>query len=135
MLPLEGKRIFIVEDNLANRAIEQLLLEQAGAKIAFERWGTATVTKLKQFKPVDVILLDLMFPNGITGYSVFNDIRANRELQYIPIIAVSASDPSSAIPQTRLHGFSGYISKPVDFDLFAKQVADVINGKSVWQGY
>jgi CheY-like chemotaxis protein len=134
MLPLEGKRIFIVEDNLANRAVAQLLLEQAGAKIAFERWGTETVNKLRLFRPVDIILLDLMFPNGITGYSVFNDIRACSEFQHIPILAVSASDPSSAIPQTRIHGFSGYISKPVDFDFFAQQVADVINGQAVWQG-
>jgi CheY-like chemotaxis protein len=131
---LEGKRIFIVEDNLANRAIEQMLLEQDGAKIAFERWGTETVNKLRQFKPVDVILLDLMFPGGITGYDIFKDIRACAEFRYVPIVAVSASDPSSAIPQTRTAGFSGFISKPVNFDFFASQIADVIQGRTVWQG-
>ncbi len=134
MLPLDGKRIFIVEDNLANRAIEQLLLEQAGAKTAFERWGTETVKKLKLFMPVDVILLDLMFPNAVTGYSVFTAIRAYPEFQHIPIIAVSASDPAPAMLRARQHGFSGFISKPVDFDLFATQVADVMNGKTVWHG-
>ena len=123
-----------MEDNLANRAIEQLLLEQAGAKIAFERWGTETTKKLKQVMPVDIILLDLMFPNGITGYSVFSDIRAYPEFQYIPILAISAIDPMSAIPLTRKHGFSGFISKPVDFDFFADQVANVIKGQATWQG-
>jgi CheY-like chemotaxis protein len=134
MMLLSGKRIFIVEDNLANRAIEQLLLEQAGAKVAFERWGTETISKLKLCMPVDIILLDLMFPNKITGYSVFNDIRACPEFQHIPIVAVSASDPSSAIPRARTHGFNGFISKPVDFDRFAKQVAEIIEGQSIWQG-
>jgi CheY-like chemotaxis protein len=133
-MKLEGKRIFIVEDNLANRAIEQMLLEQDGAKIAFERWGTETVKKLRQFMPVDVILLDLMFPGGITGYDVFKDIRSYPEFRHIPIIAVSASDPSSAIPQTRNCGFSGFISKPIEFDFFSRQVADVIQGKSIWNG-
>lgn len=133
-MSLDGKRIFIVEDNFANRAIEQMLLEQAGAKIAFERWGTETVKKLRQFMPVDIILLDLMFPNGITGYDVFKDIRDYSEFRHIPIVAVSASDPSSAIPQTRSCGFSGFISKPVNFDFFAGQVADVINGQPVWLG-
>lgn len=133
-MKLEGKRIFIVEDNLANRAIEQMLLEQDGAKIAFERWGTETVKKLRQFMPVDVILLDLMFPGGITGYDVFKDIRSYPEFRHIPIIAVSASDPSSAIPQTRNYGFSGFISKPIEFDFFSRQVADVIQGKSIWNG-
>ena len=134
MLPLEGKRIFIVEDNFANRAIEQLLLEQAGAKIVYERWGTETVKRLRQFMPVDIILLDLMFPNGVTGYRVFNDIRAHSEFQYIPIVAVSATDPSSGIPLTQRHGFNGFISKPVDFDRFAEQVGEVIKGQTVWQG-
>jgi CheY-like chemotaxis protein len=134
MLSLEGKRIFIVEDILANRAIEQLLLEQAGAKIGFERWGTETTKKLRLFMPVDVILLDLMFPNGITGYSVFTVIRTYPEFRHIPIVAVSASDPMSAIPQTRSHGFNGFIAKPVDFDLFADQIAEVINGKTIWYG-
>jgi CheY-like chemotaxis protein len=134
MMLLSGKRIFIVEDNLANRAIEQLLLEQAGAKVAFERWGTETISKLKLCMPIDIILLDLMFPNKITGYSVFNDIRACPEFQHIPIVAVSASDPSSAIPRARTHGFNGFISKPVDFDRFAKQVAEIIEGQSIWQG-
>lgn len=134
MLLLDGKRIFIVEDNLANRAIEQLLLEQAGAKTAFERLGTETVKKLRQFMPVDVILLDLMFPNRVTGYIVFTEIRSHSEFQHIPIIAVSASDPSAAMIRTREHGFSGFISKPVDFDLFATQVAGVIRGDNVWHG-
>jgi CheY-like chemotaxis protein len=133
-MSLEGKRIFIVEDNLANRAIEQMLLEQDGAKIAFERWGTETVKKLRQFMPVDVILLDLMFPNGITGYDIFTDIRAYPEFRHIPIVAVSASDPSSAIPQTRTYGFNGFISKPVNFDLFADHIASIINGQAIWQG-
>jgi CheY-like chemotaxis protein len=134
MMKLEGKRIFIVEDNLANRAIEQMLLEQDGAKIAFERWGKETVRKLRQFMPVDVILLDLMFPGGITGFDVFKDIRTYPEFRHIPIIAVSASDPSAAMSQTRAAGFNGFISKPVDFDLFAHQIADVIKGQAVWQG-
>lgn len=131
---LQGKRIFLVEDNLANRAIEQLLLEQAGAKIAFERWGTDTVNHLRRFMPVDIILLDLMFPNNITGYDVFNHIRAHEEFRHIPIVAVSASDPSSAIPQTRAHGFTGFISKPVSFDAFPRQIADLIERQPVWQG-
>lgn len=131
---LEGKRLFIVEDNLANRAIEQLLLEQEGAKTAFERWGVNTVEKLSQFMPVHGILLDLMFPNGVTGYDVFNEIRSHADFRHVPIIAISASDPSTAIPKTRAHGFSGYISKPVSFEQFPQQIADLLVGQPTWLG-
>jgi len=131
---LKGKRIFLVEDNLANRAIEQLLLEQQGARTAIERWGTNTIESLRSFMPVDIILLDLMFPNGVTGYDIFDQIRAHNEFDNIPVIAVSASDPSSAISRTREQGFDGFISKPVRFDQFPKQIAKALEGEGIWDG-
>jgi CheY-like chemotaxis protein len=72
----------------------QLLLEQNGAKMSFERWGKDTMERLRAFAPIDLILLDLMFLHGITGYDIFDRIRAQLEFQHIPIVAVSASDPS-----------------------------------------
>jgi CheY-like chemotaxis protein len=129
---LLGKRVFIVEDNIANRAIEQLLLEQHGAKTAIERWGTDTVERLRAFMPTDVILLDLMFPDNITGYDIFDDIRAHTEFDHIPIVAVSASDPNSAIPLTKSRGFAGFISKPINMNLFTQQIFSIINQESVW---
>lgn len=129
---LKNKRIFIVEDDIANRAIEQVILEQQGAKTAIERWGTEAVPRLRDFMPVDAILLDLMFPNEITGYGIFLEIRAHSEFDHIPIVAVSASDPNTAIPLTKAAGFSGFISKPVHIGLFAKQIAKIINQETVW---
>ena len=61
---LKGKRIFLTEDNLTNRSVIQLLLERDGAIFAFERWGTETTERLQKFAPVDIILLDLMLPDG-----------------------------------------------------------------------
>lgn len=132
-MQLSGKRIFMVEDNLANKAIQTMLLEQKGARIGIERWGGSdTVRKLKKFMPVDVIVLDLMFPNEVTGYDVFSEIRTHDEFKHIPIVAVSASNPSEAIAKTRSYGFAGFISKPVDFDKFPEQIAEIINGNSIW---
>ena len=131
-LLLQDKRIFLVEDNLGNRAIMQMILEQQGAKVAFERWGTETVSRLKSFEPVDLILLDLMFPNNITGYDVFESIRENREYHHVPIVAVSASEPAISIPKTQSLGFAGFIPKPIDIDKFPKQVAAILRNEPVW---
>lgn len=129
---LENKKIFLVEDNLGNRAIMQMILEQHGAKIAFERWGIETIARLKNFEPVDLVLLDLMFPNNITGYDVFESIREHREFQHVPIVAVSASEPAVAIPKTQALGFAGFIPKPIDMDKFPKQVAAILRNEPVW---
>lgn len=128
---LNAKRIFIIEDNLENRAIMQMLLEMQGAKVGFERWGTSTLRYLRSFAPVDIILLDLMFPNNVTGYEVFDLIRSDADFTHVPIVAVSASDASAAIPKTRAKGFAGFISKPVDYDHFAFQVSDLLINANV----
>jgi len=129
---LKDKRVFMVEDNLANKAIQTMLLERQGAKIGIERWGQNTMEHLRAFMPVDIIILDLMLPNNITGYDIFQDIRSNKEFDDIPLVAVSASNPSEAIPRARESGFSGFISKPVDFDRFPEQIAALIEGESIW---
>lgn len=129
---LKGKKIFLVEDNAGNRAIEEILLERHGAKTAIERWGRETIVRLTVAMPVDIILLDLMFPNNITGFDIFEEIRSHSEFDHIPIVAVSASDPSSAIPKTKSYGFAGFISKPIHMDNFAKQVAKILEGETLW---
>lgn len=129
---LKDKRIFIVEDNLENRIVFEVLLAEQGAVIAYERWGIATIERLQAFAPVDLILMDLMFPKGVTGYDIYQAIRAMPDLATVPIVAVSAVDPSEAIAQTRNLGFAGYISKPINFQTFTRQLASVIAGEAVW---
>lgn len=129
---LKDRRIFIVEDNLENRAIMQMLLEQQGAKIGLDRWGVDTVNRLAAFMPVDVILMDLMFPNNISGFEVVQNIRADGRFAAVPIVAVSAMDASIALQKVMAQGFAGLIGKPIDFDRFPRQVADVIDSGSLW---
>lgn len=134
MAILHGKRIFIVEDNPANMAVTKLLLERHGAVVWFDRRGTEAMERLAQFAPVDLIMLDLMFPGNMSGYDLFDQIRAQPEYANVPIVAVSASNPSEAIPKVRARGFSGYIAKPIDYDTFALTLEKLLDGEKVWVG-
>jgi CheY-like chemotaxis protein len=127
MMQLKNKRIFIVEDNPANLLIMQVTLEQHGAKTMFERWGQETIERLRAAMPIDVIIMDLMFPDNVTGYDVFANIRKHAEFANIPIVAVSASDPTQARTKTKEQGFAGFIGKPIDYDVFPRQIAEIIN--------
>ncbi len=129
---LKDKRVFIVEDNIQNRVIFQMLLTQHGARVEFERWGRDTINKLRAFGLVDLIILDLMLPGGVTGYDVYDEIRAIPRFNDVPVIAVSAADPSIAIPKTQARGFNGFIVKPIDDVLFPKQLTEVMNKGQVW---
>jgi CheY-like chemotaxis protein len=130
---LADKRIFYVEDDVKNRAIAHMILEREGAKVGFERWGREdTLKRLREFAPVDLILLDLMFPRDVSGYDVFDMIRSQPEFAHIPIVAVSASDPSIEIPKTKAKGFAGFISKPVSLHTFPAQILAFLNGEEAW---
>lgn len=129
---LKEKHLFIIEDNLENRIILRIALTRQGASVEFERWGRDLRSHLDTIKDIDAILLDLMFPNGISGYDIINEIRNIPSLAAVPIVAVSASDPSTAIPRCRAKGFAGFIAKPIDDELFPSQIADIIAGKNVW---
>jgi CheY-like chemotaxis protein len=129
---LQGKRIFIVEDDPMNMAVNSASLKQSKATIIQDPWNTNTINQLMQSLPVDAILLDLMLHHNKSGYDIFDQIKAKPELADIPIIAVSAADPEIEIPRTQKKGFAGFIGKPVKPHWFAKQIASCINGEPIW---
>jgi CheY-like chemotaxis protein len=129
---LKEKRIFIVEDNMQNRLVFQMTLIRHGASVDFERWGRDTLYHLQNLSRVDLIVLDLQLAEGVTGFDIFDKIRGLPKYDAVPIIAVSAMDPSIAIPKTKKQGFSGFIAKPIDNTQFPTQIASIIAGESVW---
>jgi CheY-like chemotaxis protein len=131
-MELKNRRIFIIEDNNYNLSIAITILEKAGAQIQFDRWGVETVDRLRKFSPIDIILLDLMFPKGITGYDIFEQIQAVPDFAKIPVVAVSAADPNDAVPRLQQLGFAGFIRKPINFSQFPKQILSVLEGEKVW---
>lgn len=132
MITLKGKRIFVVEDNLDNRQVMQLALAPAGATLAFDIWGAQTVIHLLAHWPVDIVLLDLMFPRNINGYDIYDKIRAEPRFGRLPVVAVSASDISTAIPKCKAKGFSGFIAKPIDIEAFPDQLVRILQGEEIW---
>ena len=133
MSSLAGKNILIVEDNSLNRVVYRMTLGIKGAYLDFDIWGRDALMRLKQSQQWDLIILDLMLSRGISGFDIFQEIRTLPEYDHVPIIAISASEPSVAIPQARTLGFSGFISKPIDEDHFAEQISKVIVGEQIWQ--
>ena len=131
-MSLERKRIFIVEDNVANMTVYAVTLKNKGAFVFQEFWNVNTINILLEKLPIDIVLLDLKLHDGVSGYDIFDQIKSNEKLKSIPILAVSATDPEIELPKTREKGFDGFISKPISVRDFPDQVLSVINGKSVW---
>lgn len=131
-MKLNGKFIFIVEDNAQNRIIYQMIMARNGARVVFDRWGRDTLRNMQKLTHVDLIILDLMLPNGWSGYEIYDQIREIPDYNTVPIVAVSASEPQAAIHKTREKGFAGFIAKPIDDDIFPDQLAQIMAGEHVW---
>lgn len=131
MTQLNHSRIFIIEDNAGNLAIASIYLENQGATIKFERRGVNTPQAILSQLPIDLILTDLMLPKGVSGFDVFDKIRQVPELANIPVVAVSAADPDTAMPIARQKGLAGFICKPITPQII-QYVSEVLNGKQVW---
>lgn len=132
MYLLEGRKIFILEDDVNNLAVITSMLRRYGATIYFDSWGVETAQTIKAFMPIDVILLDIHLPNNVTGYDVFDHIKKIPELADIPIVAVTASDPDREMKKAKEKGFNGYISKPIRTKSFIRSLLAILNGDEVW---
>ena len=130
-IALNGKRIFVTEDNVGNLAILSFYLETYHVSIKVDRDGRNTVEDIRRQMPIDLILLDLMLLHNISGFDLFDQIKQQPDLAHIPIVAISAADPDSAMVKARAKGFDGFISKPVPPSI-AKYLCQVLDGKKVW---
>lgn len=131
-MTLRNKRIFLIEDNIGNQTITKTLLESHGAVIAVHRTGQGVVDHLQKFLPVDLIIVDLMLPDGVTGYDIFSTIRTIPTFDGIPILAMSALDRSKIVPQAKKRGFAGFIGKPIKFHEFPNQINRILAGENIW---
>ena len=129
---LEGKRIFLVEDDVMNLSVFTVTLKQSGATMFQNGLGYGIIEQIETLLPIDLVLLDIMLARGLSGYDVFKQIRKNSRLVDIPVIAVTSKDPETEIPAVREAGMNGFIGKPISALQFAALVARVINGESVW---
>jgi CheY-like chemotaxis protein len=129
---LRDKRVFVVEDNTHNRVVFQMALLRHGAFITHARHGLDTIRQLKNAGIVDVVLMDLMLDEGISGFDLAAQIRALPEYARVPVVAVSSMDPSVAIPRAQAEGFAGFVAKPIETHLFAQQIATILRGEAIW---
>jgi two-component system cell cycle response regulator len=79
------------------------------------------------------VLLDLHMP-GMDGYETALRIRAQPELAGTPIVAVTALAMVGDREAVLARGFDGYMSKPIDPELFVGEIEAVLARKPAASG-
>ena len=105
-----SKLILVVEDQEDNRRIMRDLLTSVGYEVIEAVTGEEGVAAAETHRP-DLILMDIQLP-GLDGYEATRQIKANPELEHIPIIVVTSYALSCDDVKAFEAGCNAYVSKP-----------------------
>ena len=112
------KKILVVEDVESSRDLVVQLLEDDYEVI--EAVNGEEAVALAEKEHPDLILMDLSLP-VMDGWEATRQIKSKKELQSVPIIALTAHAMKGDEEKAKAAGCNDYLSKPVDEnDLFAK---------------
>ena len=118
-------RILLVEDNEMNRDMLSRRLERKEFEVLIAIDGQAGVNMAIAEKP-DLILMDLSLP-VIDGWEATRQIKANPEVQSIPVIALTAHAMAGDEEKALQAGCDDYDTKPVNFQRLLTKIETLLN--------
>ena len=118
--------ILVVDDNEMNLIVARNLLKKTEIRVTACKSGKDAL-KIMQRKHFDVILLDHMMPE-MDGIETLERSRTleNNKCEGVPVIALTANVVSGVREMYLKAGFTDYIGKPIDGELFEEMLAKYI---------
>jgi two-component system cell cycle response regulator len=113
-------KILIIEDNKDNLQLMVYLLTKNGYSVMTAMDGQKGIECAKKDLP-DLILCDIQMPI-LDGFQVLKALQKDEKLKTTPIIAVTAYAMVGDREKILAAGFNAYIPKPIDPDLFVKEI-------------
>ena len=115
-----SETIMIIEDNEQNMYLMKFLLENNGFSVIEAPSAAEGIAKVLEFAP-DAVLLDIQLPD-MDGYAVARHLRTFKDVEGIPIIAVTSYAMVGDREAALAAGCTGYIEKPINPDTFIDQL-------------
>jgi len=110
-------RILIVDDDPEMIRLIREVLELLPAEILVRNEGRSALQilheEMEQNRSIDVVLLDIMMP-GEDGFHILGRMKADPELEQIPVILITGLNSISAKTRGLQMGADDYIIKPFD---------------------
>jgi CheY-like chemotaxis protein len=107
----DRRRVLVVDDNAANRAVMVDMLAPIGFELAEAADGETALVEAARFRP-DLVLMDLRLPGGIDGLEATRRLRATPAGNALRIVAVSASAYDLDRDECFAAGCDEFLAKP-----------------------
>lgn len=121
---LKDKKILVVDDNIMNRMVANIILQEFNVIVSEASNGQEAVNFLKE-NECDIILMDLQMP-VLDGYEASKIIRQELKLE-TPIIALTASDIEEDKEKCFEVEMNDYLYKPFEKEQFLQIICKWIH--------
>jgi len=122
-----AKKVLIVEDEPEIQEVERMVVEDLlGCEVTLASTGEEALDKAAEAPP-DLVVLDLILP-GIDGFTVASRLRAQTNLQDVPILALSGLTRGEDKEKARAAGCNDVLDKPFDLDALIGKIDFVQSG-------
>jgi CheY-like chemotaxis protein len=122
------KKVLVVDDVAANRAMAVDMLRPLGFDVVEAVNGTEALHKAQAARP-DWILMDMVMPE-MDGLEATRRLRQLPGLKSVPIIAMSASASDSDERKSLAAGANAFVPKPIDVDQLLTHIATLLKNST-----
>jgi DNA-binding response OmpR family regulator len=119
-----GCKILIVEDDVDIRRLLDLHIRGASYATCWAGDAISALSAARRESP-DAIVLDLGLPGG-DGFLVMERLRSMSRLAHIPVIVVTARDPSTSRDRALAAGATAFVEKPIDSDALLAAIRSAV---------
>ncbi|MCZ7547260.1 MAG: response regulator [Anaerolineae bacterium] len=120
-------RVLYIEDHYENRLLVKRVLMAEGITVIEAGTATEGIAAARREVP-DVILMDINLPE-MDGLTATVKLREFKELQHIPIVALTANVMQEHLEQAKKAGCDGFIAKPIDIDKLPDQIRNYLGSR------
>jgi len=124
-------KILVVDDTPHNVKLLSDLLASRGYEVVTATDGDEALERVKDSRP-DLVLLDVMMPR-MNGYEACRAIRADPETGILPVVMVTALDPTSERIKGIEAGADDFLTKPINTQELLARVKSLLRIQSLFQ--
>jgi PAS domain S-box-containing protein len=126
---LNGRRVFIVDDNPTNLEILSHVLQHVNMKVVVidkaEETIPVIISHFRKNKPFDIGIIDIQMPE-FSGYDLAKEIRKlDSPISQVPLLAFTSSTVSRS-KTFKDAGFNGFLPKPIQRKKLLKMVTHLL---------